>query len=236
MEVCLPAASGLGSSSMLSCLLCSLSSPPSPWSQQIKTGKITIGKNITIIRDCQRKHFPCLKQFCYKSDCPLWMLSIVNWLTNMTYIPFKEQRGTEGPRSSIRLTVHSSTRAKLHYLQRWALTRLTLQPHMRGKISKKQFDGFEDNLLKSFLLWFLTFYLLLQDRLQHYRFQTRAQTKLLQALHCPPPPGNVCTVTSYHTASGWLRQTAKTGAAHLRQGRSVAQGSVHGVQAHPRCL
>lgn len=38
--VCLPAASWLCSSSTLNCLLCSLSSPPSPLSQQ-KIGKIT---------------------------------------------------------------------------------------------------------------------------------------------------------------------------------------------------
>lgn len=43
-------------------------------------------------------------------------------------------------------------------------------------------------------------------------------------------------MASYHAASGWLRQTAETGAAHLRQGRAVAQGGVHGVHAYPRCL
>lgn len=41
---------------------------------------------------------------------------------------------------------------------------------------------------------------------------------------------------SYQAARRWFWQTAKTGAAHLCQGRPVAQGGVHRVNARPRSL
>lgn len=41
---------------------------------------------------------------------------------------------------------------------------------------------------------------------------------------------------SYQAACWWFWQTAKTGATHLCQGRPVAQGGIHRVYSHPRCL
>lgn len=132
---------------------------------------------------------------------------------------------------------------------------------MRG--FKRQFGVFNDNLLNSFGFdfwqfifgfrtdgciiglhwsWLTGFCASFTDTAEKGHFWWSGLLEAAQTIanvegpRCPPTPGNGCTMTSYHTASGWLRQTAKTGAAHLRQGRPIAQGSVHWVHTYPRRL
>lgn len=81
---------------------------------------------------------------------PLLILSIVNWLTKMTYIPFKEQRRTDEPASSSLDSPYSPALCKTSLFAKWALTRLTLQPQRRKNTLKRQFEVLEENLVNSF--------------------------------------------------------------------------------------
>lgn len=101
----------------LSSLLALLTSLPLITTERNSSNTFFKTGNNKMPKTHQRRHFPFINQLNSKPDCTMCgsvIPSIAGGLTNMTYIPFKEPRGTERPASSITCTIRSSTHVRFH--------------------------------------------------------------------------------------------------------------------------